>query len=180
MVPDRAAVLRSLGGVGAVAMVALQWGSPGSATAAAVAAAIAGATALQDSPRSRIPLVVAVSFAMGFAVLLGALTSAYSAVFLAVVAVWCFCAAMPWALGARAGMIAGASGALLVIAPPVAPTVASTLGASALVVAGGVVQAALIAVWPQHRRRVQRDALIAAYRSLAADARKLARAAVAA
>jgi len=102
------------------------------------------------------------------------LTSAYSAVFLAAVAVWCFCAAMPWALGARAGMIAGASAALLVIAPPVAPTLASTLGTSALVVAGGVVQAALIAVWPQRRRRVQRDALTAAYRSLAADARKLA------
>jgi len=71
VVPDLAAVLRSLGGVGAVAMAALQWGSPGSATAAAAAAAIAGATALQDSPRSRIPLVVAVSFGLGFSVLLG-------------------------------------------------------------------------------------------------------------
>ena len=177
VVPDSAAVLRSLLGVMAVAMVALRWGPPGSTTAAAVAAAIAGATALQDSPPGRIPRVVAVSFLMGFAVLLGALTSAYSAVFVATVAAWCFGAAIPWALGARAGLIAGASAALLIIAAPIAPiapTVASTLGASALVVLGGVVQAGLVAVWPQRRWRVQRDALTAAYRSLAADARKLA------
>ncbi|HYJ56710.1 MAG TPA: FUSC family protein, partial [Mycobacterium sp.] len=63
-VPDLAAVLRSLIGVVAVAMIALHWGAPGSATAAAGAAAIAGAAALQDSPRGRIPLVVAVSLLM--------------------------------------------------------------------------------------------------------------------
>ena len=72
--PDIGAVLRSLLGVVAVTLFALSWGPPASATATAVAAAVAGATALQDSPRGRILLVVGVSVLMGSAVLLGALT----------------------------------------------------------------------------------------------------------
>ena len=172
-VPDPAAVLRSLLGVVAVAVIAVNWGPMGSATAVAGAAAIAGATALQDSPRARIPLVAAVSALLGVAVLLGALTSAYPVVFVIVAGLWCFGAAIPWALGAHAGLIGAASAALLVITPAVTPTVSSTLGTSALVVVGGLVQAGLIAVFPPHRWRTQRRALSAAYRSLAMDARLL-------
>ena len=174
VVPDLAAILRSLLGVVAVAVAALNWGPAGFASVITAAAAVVGATALQDSPRGRLPLVVAVSLLMGFVVLLGALTSANSVIFVATVTLWCFAAAMGWALGAQAGLIAAASAALLVIAPPVAPALSSALVASALVVAGGLVQAGLIAVWPRHRWRVQREALTAAYRSLAADARMLA------
>ncbi len=174
VVPDPAAVLRSLLGVMVIAVVALNWGPAGSATAVAAAAAITGATALQDSPRGRVPLVVMVSVLMGFAVLLGALASANSAVFVATVALWCFGTAMPWALGAHAGLIGSASAALMVIVAPIAPTLPSTLGVSGLVVAGGLMQAGLIAVWPRRRWREQREALTAAYRSLAADARRLA------
>ncbi|MEE9244137.1 MAG: FUSC family protein, partial [Mycobacterium sp.] len=162
-VPDFAAIVRSLMGVVAVAVVALNWGPSGSATAITAAAAIAGATALQDSPRGRILLVVVVSLLMGCAVLLGALASANSMVFVGTVALWCFVSAMPWALGANAGLIAAASAALMVITVPAAPTPASTLGASALVVAGGLVQAGLIALWPRRRWRVQREALAVAY-----------------
>ncbi len=174
VVPDLAAVLRSLVGVLAVALVAWNWGPVGSGTAAAGAAAIAGVTALQDSPRGRIARVAAVSLLMAVAVLLGSLTSAYSALFVAVIALWCFGAAMLWALGAHAGLIAGVSGALIVIAPPVSPTLSSTVGAAAVVAAAGLLQAVLFAVWPQRRWRVQREALTNAYRSLAADARRLA------
>ncbi len=174
VVPDLAAVLRSLLGVMVVAAVAFNWGPAGSATAVTAGAAMAGATALQDSPRGRIPLVVMVSVLMGFAALLGALTSASSALFVAMVALWCFGTAMLWALGAHAGFIASASGVLMVIASPVAPTQSSTLAVPALVVAGGLIQAGLIALWPRRRWREQRQALAAAYRSLAADARRLA------
>lgn len=172
--PDVTAVLRSLLGVVAVVVVALHWGPPGSATAAGAAAAIAGATALQDSPRGRLSLVVAVSLLMGLAVLVGALTSAYAALFVAAVAVWCFGAAMAWALGANSGVIAAASSALLVTAAPLPPTPRTVFIASGLAVAAGLTQAVLIAIWPQRRWRVQRDALNAAYRSLAADAQRLA------
>lgn len=173
VMPDLAAMLRSLVGVAVIAAIAVRWGPPGSATAAVGAAAIAGATALVDSPRHRVPLVLLVSALTGLAVLLGALSSAYSPVFVVVVGMWCLSASMLWALGGSAGLVGAAAGALLVTAPSVAPTAASALGATALAVAGGLLQAIVIALWPPQRWRAQRAALIAAYRTLAADARKL-------
>ena len=111
---------------------------------------------------------------MGAAVFLGALTASYNVVFIAVVAVWCFAAGMQSALGSKAGLVAAASAALLVISPPVAPSLTAVVLSTLLTVAAGCVQAALIAVWPPQRWRVQRDALTRAYRELAADARRVA------
>nr|WP_102143837.1 FUSC family protein [Mycobacterium sp. QGD 101] len=172
--PDIGAVMRSLLGVLAVTALALVWGSDVSAMWALGAGAVAGAIALQDSPGGRVPIVVTASLQMGAAVLLGVLTAAYSGLFIAVVALWCFGAGMQWSLGANAGRVAAAASALLVVAPPVSPTPSSVLTATAFTLAAGFVQAALIAVWPPRRWRVQRDALTRAYRSLAADARKVA------
>ena len=173
-VPDAAAVFRSLLGVIAVGVVAAQWGPPGAATAAAAAGAVTGAVALQESPRARVQLAVGASTVLGFAALIGAAASGYSPVFVLAAALWCLAAAMPWALSANAGLIGAASAAILVVAPPITPTVWSALATAGLAFAGGLIQAALIAVWPQRRWRVQRDALANAYRSLAADARRIA------
>ena len=123
--PDVGAVVRSLLGVLIAAAAGLRWGSAGAATAAAGAAAIAGATALQDSPRGRLPLVLAVTAQMGLAVLLGTSASAYTILYVAVVAAWCFGAGLQWAVSANAGLVAAAAGALLVTAPPIEPTVSS-------------------------------------------------------
>ncbi|MDT5173596.1 MAG: hypothetical protein QOG37_847, partial [Mycobacterium sp.] len=112
--PDVGAVSRSMLGVLAVVAVAVASGSPSAAVWAAGAAAIAGAIAMQDSPAGRVPLVIVVSLQMGAVVLLGALIASYNAVFIAVVAVWCFAAGMQWALGSKAGMVAAATAALLV------------------------------------------------------------------
>ncbi|MBW8711910.1 MAG: FUSC family protein, partial [Mycobacterium sp.] len=81
---------------------------------------------------------------------------------------------MQWALGSKPGLVATASAALLVIAPPVAPSPTAVVFSTLLTVAAGCIQAALIAVWPPQRWRVQRDALTRAYRQLAADARRVA------
>lgn len=172
--PDVGAVARSLLGVLAMTAVGLAAGSAAAAVWAAGAAAIAGAIAMQDSPGGRVPLVVTVSLEMGAAVLLGALTGAYRPLFVAVVAVWCLAAGLQWALGTNAGLVAAAATALLVIAPPVPPTVGSVTVATALTVAAGCLQAALIAVYPPRRWRDQREALARAYRSLADDARRVA------
>lgn len=172
--PDIGAVARSLLGVLAMAAVALASASPSAAVWAAGAAAIAGAIAMQDSPAGRVPLVIAVSLQMGAVVFLGALTTSYSVVFIAVVAVWCFAAGMQWALGSNPGLVAAATAALLVISPPVAASLSAVVVSTLLTVAAGCVQAALIAVWPPQRWRVQRDALTRAYRALAADARSVA------
>jgi uncharacterized membrane protein YccC len=173
-VPDLGAVSRSLLGVMAAAAAGLHWGSAGAATAAAGAAAIAGATALQDSPRGPLAQVSAISLQMGAAVLLGTWTSSYSAVFVLVAAAWSFVAGLQWAVSAEAGIIGVAAGALLVTAPPVPPTLSAVLSATALAIGAGLGQALLIGLWPRRRWRLQRDALTAAYRSLGADALKLA------
>ena len=172
--PDAGAVARSLLGVLAMATVALYLGSPAAAMLAAGAGAIAGASALQETPNRRVSLVVAVSLELGVAVFLGALTAAYSTVFVGVVALWCFAAGMLWAVGSHAGLVAAAASGLLVVTPPATPSPSAVLTLTVLTIAAGLAQAALIAVWPPHRWRVQRDALTRAYRTLAADARNLA------
>ncbi|MGV0793697.1 FUSC family protein [Mycolicibacterium sp. XJ1819] len=172
--PDFGAVARSLLGVLGMSALALTAGYPGAAVWTAAAGAIAGGIAMQDSPGGRVPLVIVVSAQMGVAVLLGALTSALTVLFIAVVALWCFAAGMQWALGRNAGLVATAAGALLVIAPPNPSSFEAVLVPTVLTIAAGCVQAALIAVWPPHRWRMQRDALSRAYRSLAADARRVA------
>lgn len=171
---DAGAAARSLLGVAVTAGVAMSAIGPEAAFAAGGAAAIAGAVALQDSPRGRLPLLVWVSVAMGVAVLLGTATSASWVPFTIVVAGWCFWAGMAWAGGTKAGLIAAAASALLVTAPPIAPTWTTVGATAALAVAGGLSQALLIAVWPRRRWQAQRAALTRAYRSLAADARRLA------
>lgn len=168
------AVARSLLGVLAVAALALYLGTPGSAIAAAGAAALAGATALQDSPRSRIPVVVAVSAETALAVAVGGLTGRWTPLFLVAVAAWCFLAGMQWALSANAGMLASGAAVLLVTASATADTGTAALTSAGLALLAGLTQAVLIAVWPQRRWRNQSEALTQAYRALGADAHRLA------
>ncbi|MBU9765233.1 FUSC family protein [Mycobacterium sp. TNTM28] len=172
--PDAGAVVRSLIGVLAVTAVALAWGSGATAMWTLGGGVIAGAIALQRSPGGRVPLVVTGSVELAIAVLLGTLAGGNNPVFIAVVALWCFAAGMQWSLGANAGLVASAASALLVLAPPTAPTPAQAVLAPTLVVVAGVVQAILIAVWPPRRWRAQRDGLTRAYRSLATDSRNVA------
>ncbi|MGP4056276.1 FUSC family protein [Mycobacterium sp. 4D054] len=171
--PDLAAVLRSLLCVAVVAVAAVQWGPPGAVTPVVGAAAVTCATALQDRPRGRVTVLLLVSAVTGTAVALGTLTAGFSPVFVAVAALWCFFASMLWTLGANAGLIGAASVALVVAAPPVAAGPGSALVTTLLAVAGGLLQVWVIALWPPVRWRRQRDALVGAYRALAADARTI-------
>ena len=133
--PDNGAVARSLLGVLALTTVALLWGPAGAATSTAAAGAIAGAIALQDNPLGRIPSCSPCPPNSGIAVLAGGLTSGCSVVFVIVVALWCFMAGMQWAVGAAAGLLAGASGLLLVIQHP-QPALAALASALLALVAG--------------------------------------------
>ena len=171
-------VFRSLLGVllTILAAVYLAAGSDpaGTAIAAGGSAAIAGATALQDSPHGRLPLVLGVSFGMGAAVLLGSLTAAHGALFVLTVMLWCFAAGMAWAISRSAGMVAAASGALLVTCPVGIASPEEAVRAAALAVGGGLTQAALVAAWPRQRWQTQRRALKHAYGWVADSARAMA------
>ncbi|CAN5751996.1 FUSC family protein [soil metagenome] len=167
-------VSRSLLGVVLAVAVALQWGSVTVAIAAGGGAAIAGAVALQDGPRSRIQLVVAVSVGLGVSVFLSVLSAPHSAVFIVVVGLWCFGAGLVWALGASAGLVAAAATALLVTSSIVPNGLGDAVTAAVLAVGGGLAQAVLVAAWPRQRWQVQHLALATAYRSVARHARLLA------
>lgn len=171
--PDVGAVTRSLLAALAMAAIALLWDSGPTAVWVMGAAAITGAIALQDSPGGRISLVIVVSVELSAAVFLGALTASHNFVFVVVAALWCFGAGLQWAVGSNAGLVGAAAGALLVIAPPTAPSAASVLIPTLLTFVAGALQAALIAVRPPQRWRAQRDALTGAYRFLAANARRI-------
>lgn len=172
--PDFGAVARSMLGVLAITALALALNSPVAAVWAACTAAVAGAVSLEDSPGGRVPLVLIATLEMTGAVFLGSLTASHNVLFVAVVALWCFGAGMQWALGAHAGLVAAATSALLVIAPPVAPSLSVVVVSTFVTLAAGCIQAALVAVRPPQRWRVQRDALSRAYRELADDARGIA------
>ncbi|CAN5877992.1 FUSC family protein [soil metagenome] len=167
-------VSRSLLGVVLAVAVALQWGSMTAAVAAGGSAAVAGAVALQDGPRSRIQLVVAVSVGLGVSVLLSVLSAPHSVVFTVVVGLWCFGAGLVWALGASAGLVAAAATALLVTSSIVPNDFGGAVTAAVLAVGGGLAQAVLVAAWPRQRWQVQHLALATAYRSVARHARLLA------
>ncbi|KUI21357.1 fusaric acid resistance protein [Mycobacterium lehmannii] len=172
--PEPWAVVRSLLGVLVMASIALLWESGATAVWVAGAGAVAGAVALQDSPGGRIARVLVVAVQMGVAVFLGSLLSSFDALFIVVLAVWCFGAGLQWAVGNNAGLVAAAGGALFAIAPPLSPSVSSVLVPTALTIVAGALQAGLIAVSPPQRWRTQREALADAYGALAADARRLA------
>lgn len=172
--PEAAPVVRSVVVTVAAALCAIRWGPAGSATAVAGAAAIAGLVALQQDPRGRTLRVLVVSLVMGVAILVGTSSSVFYALFVAAAGAWCMLAALPWVWGTYAGLVASGSGALLIAAGLTAPTWASTFGAAALAVFSGALQAAVTAVWPPQRWRVQREAIATAYRSLADDATRLA------
>ncbi|MGW0160997.1 FUSC family protein [Mycobacterium sp. NPDC003323] len=172
---DSNAVLRSLIGVLAIVLPAILLGAPAqvsAAVSAGMAGIVAGASALQDSPRGRFPIVVVVSLELALAVLLGALTGGHDMALLIALTAWCAIAGLHWALSANAGLVAAAGAALVLTAEPPATT-AAALSAAGLALAAGLIQAGLIVVWPQRRWRTQRSALTRAYLSLAADADRM-------
>lgn len=172
--PDGTDVARGVLGVLATVVVALTIGAPRAALSAGGASAIAGAIGLMHGPRGRVPLILGVSFTMGAATLAGSLAALYTVAFVCLVVLWSFGAGMLWAVGPSAGLIAAAGSALLVGAAAVPLSIAGTVGAAGLSVAGGLVQALLVAVWPGRRWRVQREAMADAYGAVATHAHALA------
>ena len=105
------------------------WGPAGAATSTAAAGAIAGAIALQDNPLGRIPIVPQCPSSWVSPCCPEGCFAGYSIVFVIVIALWCFFAGMQWAVGAPAGLLAAASGLLLVNQhpQPALPALASAL-----------------------------------------------------
>jgi uncharacterized membrane protein YccC len=165
--------LRTAGGVAVVIGVSLWLGSPPTAASSAFGAFAAGMATLQRSWRPRPVLALAAGAGLAVSTFLGYLAASHLVLFVALLAVWAFLAGMAWALGPTAGMVSAFTIAVMLVVVTLPTSVLSALQHAALIAAGGVVQAALIVLFPIRRWGRQRDALADAFAEEADYARRL-------
>ncbi|MFF7634725.1 FUSC family protein [Kitasatospora sp. NPDC008050] len=169
--PKRA--LRGALGVGLVLFPVLALSGPGAATSAATGALIAGAATFQRSFRPRPSLAVAAGIGLGVSTFTGYLAVSVPGLFPVVLALWALLAGLAWAVGPTGGVVAATTVSVMLVIVQLPVSVGAALGHALLCALGGVVQAALIALWPIDSWRAQRDALADAYAALAEHARGL-------
>ncbi|HEY3482569.1 MAG TPA: FUSC family membrane protein, partial [Streptomyces sp.] len=165
--------LRTAGGVAVVIGVSLWLGSPPTAASSAFGAFAAGMATLQRSWRPRPVLALVAGAGLAVSTFLGYLAASHLVLFVALLAVWAFLAGMAWALGPTAGMVSAFTIAVMLVVVTLPTSVLSALQHGALIAAGGVVQAALIVLFPIRRWGRQRDALADAFAAEADYARRL-------
>ncbi|MFD8702236.1 FUSC family protein [Kitasatospora sp. NPDC059648] len=143
------------------------------ATSAAMGAFIAGAATFQRSFRPRASLAVAAGIGLGISSFLGYLAVGVYGLFPVLLAVWAFGAGLAWAIGPTAGVVATNTVSVMLIVVQLPVSVATALGHGLVAAFGGIVQAAVITLWPIGSWTAQRAALADTYAELADYARRL-------
>ncbi|MGW2370896.1 FUSC family protein [Kitasatospora sp. NPDC001683] len=167
---------RALRGALAVALVlfpTLALGGVALATSAAMGAFIAGAATFQRSFRPRASLAVAAGVGLGVSSFLGYLAVGVYGLFPVLLALWAFGAGLAWAIGPTAGVVTANTLSVMLIVVQLPVSVTTALGHGLVASFGGVVQAAVITLWPIGSWTAQRDALADTYAELADYARRL-------
>ncbi|WP_327351052.1 FUSC family protein [Streptomyces sp. NBC_01304] len=165
--------LRATAGLALSGCVAL-WLFGGTAAAGAAYGALLGGIAVfQRSWRPDPVLPVVSALTLGVTSFLSYLTGGHLPLFLAVVALWTFLGGMAWSLGANAGSLGTTNAAVMLVTVTLPATVTQSLGQAALMTAGGLVQAALVVLFPIRRWGRHRDALADALAAEADYARRL-------
>ncbi|MFC8127797.1 FUSC family protein [Streptomyces sp. NPDC057302] len=143
------------------------------AAAAAYGALLGGIAVFQRSWRPDPVLPVASALTLGITSFLSYLTGGHLLLFLALVALWTFLGGMAWSLGANAGSLGTTNAAVMLVTVTLPATFMESLGQAALMTAGGLVQAALVVLFPIRRWGRRRDALADALAAEADYARRL-------
>ncbi|MGF1426748.1 FUSC family protein [Kitasatospora sp. LaBMicrA B282] len=167
---------RAARGALAVALVlfpTLALAGPKLATSAAMGAFIAGTATFQRSFRPRPSLAVAAGIGLGVSTFTGYLAVSVPGLFPVVLAGWALLAGLAWAAGPTAGVVAATTVSVMLVVVQLPVSVPMALFHGLLCALGGVVQAAVIVLWPIDSWRAQRDALADAYHALAEHAREL-------
>ncbi|WP_369248210.1 FUSC family protein [Streptomyces sp. R41] len=167
--------LRGAAGLALVIGVSLWAFGPGAAAGGAFGAFQAAIATFQRSWRPRPELALASGTTLAVSTFVGYLTITHLALFLALLVVWTFVAGMSWAAGPTTGLIATSNVAIMLITVTLPTSVAQAAGHSAMMIAGGVVQASLVALFPIRRWGAHRDALADALAAEADYARRLCR-----
>jgi uncharacterized membrane protein YccC len=168
--------LRCTIGVAIPLVIAALAGNPAAGVPAAIGAFITGFTSLQGIYRTRLAAVLAAAIGMSVTTFVGALAAHSTPALVAATAIAAYAFGTIGQLGPAASTVALNSFVAFVLfsSQPLAPATAAL--DSALVLAGGLIQALLLLVaWPTARGVVERAALAAVYRRLAEYATAIAK-----
>ncbi|MEY9931315.1 putative membrane protein YccC [Catenulispora sp. GP43] len=172
---DPSAALRSGLGVAIALFGALAWLGPAHAVLPALGAQLTGMTSVLPGYRRGPGLATVTALGLFASAFAGNAVAPWPVLFVLVLAVWAFGAAMFWALGAAPGIAASMTvPVMLTIARP--PRDFGDAVQFALLIGGGAaVQVVLVVVWPDRSWNAQRGALADACASVADYARRLSR-----
>jgi uncharacterized membrane protein YccC len=165
--------VRGAAGLALVIAASLWLFGPAVAASSAFGAFQAAIATFQRSWRPRPELALASGTSLAVSTFLGYLTVSRLPLFLALLAVWTFVAGLSWAAGPTTGLIASSNVAMMLVTVTLPATVAQAAGHAAMMIVGGLVQAALIVVFPVRRWGAHRDVLADALAAEADYARRL-------
>lgn len=165
--------VRGSAGVAIVIGLCLWRGDATLAVSSAFGAFASGIVTFQRSMRPRPVLALAVAGALAVSTFLGYLVAAHTAAFVLLLAGWTFLAGMAWAIGPVSGLAGTQTVAIMLVTVTLPTSVLGALEHAALIFFGGLVQAALIVVFPVRPWGIQRDALADALAAEADYARRL-------
>ncbi|MEW1721735.1 FUSC family protein [Streptomyces sp. NPDC093109] len=165
--------VRGAAGLAVVVGVAFALFGPAVAVSGAFGAFQAGIATLQRSWRPRPVLALASGASLAVSTFLGYLTGAHSGLFLLLLAVWTFLSGLAWTAGPAVGVIASSNVAIMLVTVTLPTSVMAAAGHAAVIAAGGLVQAAMIVLFPVRPWGLQRDALADALAAMGDYARRL-------
>ena len=170
---DPWAALRSGCGVAIAVFGALAWLGPAHAVLPALGAQLTGMTSVLPGYRRGPGLTASTALGLFASAFVGNAVAPWPPLFVLVLALWAFGAAMFWALGAAPGIAASMTVPVMltIVRPP--RDFADAVQFALLIGAGGAVQVVLALAWPDRSWTAQRGALADACASVADYARRL-------
>ncbi|MEU0985771.1 FUSC family protein [Streptomyces sp. NPDC005953] len=165
--------LRGAVGLALVVGTALALFGPVVAVSSAFGAFQAAIATLQRSWRPRPVLALISGGTLAVSTFIGYLVGFQLPLFVALLFLWTFAAGLAWAIGPTTGIIAASNVAIMLVTVTLPTSVATAAGHAAMIAVGGLVQAALIVLFPVRRWGAQRDALADALAAEADYARRL-------
>ncbi|MGW2340680.1 FUSC family protein [Streptomyces sp. NPDC001661] len=165
--------LRGAAGLAIVIAVSLSLFGPAVAAGSAFGAFQAAIATFQRSWRPRPELALASGASLGISTFLGYLTGSHLVFFLPLLALWTYLAGLAWAAGPTIGIMASSNVAMMLVTITLPTTIAEAAGHAAMMAFGGLVQAALVILFPVRRWGAHRDALADALAAEGDYARRL-------
>ncbi|MFB7555308.1 FUSC family protein [Streptomyces brevispora] len=165
--------IRGAAGLALVIGVSLALFGPVVAASSAFGAFQAAIATFQRSWRPRPVLALVSGASLAVSTFLGYVTGSRLPLFMLLLVLWTFIAGLAWAAGPTGGIIAASNVAIMLVTITLPTSVAQAALHAMMIAFGGVVQAALIVLFPVRRWGAQRDALADALAAEADYARRL-------